>query len=55
MRKKLQTLNKELRTLYREIMENEKMKVYQTTKRELDGLVQRITSIITLCAEWGKP
>ena len=52
---KLQTLNKELRTLYREIMENEKMKVYQTTKRELDGLVQRITSIITLCAEGENP
>ena len=52
---KLKTLNSDLRKLYREIMENEKMAVYQTTKREMDHLVQRLTSIITLCAEGEDP
>jgi len=52
---KLQELNKELRTLYREIMENPKMAVYQTTKKEMDSLVQRLTTIITLCAEGEDP
>ena len=52
---KLQKLNTELRTLYRQIMENEKMIVYQTTKKELDSLVQRINAILTLCAEGQDP
>ena len=52
---KLQKLNDELRTVYAEIMQNEHMTGYNTAKSELDALVQRITAIVTLCADGENP
>lgn len=52
---KLQKLNEELRTIYSGIMENENMVKYNNAKSELDALVQRVTAIISMCAEGEDP
>ena len=52
---KLQKLNDELRTVYAEIMQNGNMTGYNTAKSELDALVQRVTAIVTLCADGENP
>lgn len=52
---KLQKLNEELRTIYSGIMENENMVKYNNAKSELDTLVQRVTAIISMCAEGEDP
>lgn len=51
----LSRLNAELRTVYADIMKNENMTRYNEAKTELDAVVQRITTIITLCAEGDNP
>lgn len=51
----LKRLNEEFRAVYGRIMANEHMLRYNDAKNELDALVQRITGIITLCAEGENP
>ena len=52
---KLQKLNEEMRAIYGDIMQNEKMAAFNESKKELDNLVKRVQTIITLCAEGEDP
>ena len=52
---KLQKLNEEMRAVYGDIMQNEKMSAFNSAKKELDNLVKRVQTIITLCAEGENP
>ncbi len=52
---KLKELNQELRQLYTDIMGNDNMMKFNQTKTELDSLIQRVTTIITLSAEGEDP
>ncbi len=51
----LKRLNEEFRAVYAKIMQNENMQRYNDTKTELDAKVQRLTAIITMCAEGEDP
>lgn len=51
----LKRLNEEFRGVYAQIMQNENMLRYNDAKNELDALVQRVTGIISLCAEGENP
>lgn len=42
----IQKLNLELRELYSELMENEDMATYNNLKKDLDYIINRVTSII---------
>ena len=48
---KLQQLNNELRLLYGQIMQNDHMQAYNAAKQDLDALLNRVSSIISQCAE----
>lgn len=52
---KLQSLNKELREIYSQIMQNENMIAYNNAKNEFDTLVQRVLAIISQSAEGDDP
>lgn len=52
---KLQQLNKEMRQVYAQIMVNEKMKAYHKAQGEVDELVKRIQTIISMCANGEDP
>ena len=52
---KLQKLNYELREAYTNVMKNENMVKYNETKQALDECVQRVITIITMCAEGENP
>ena len=52
---KVRTLNEELRAAYNRIMANENMVRYNETKQELDMFVQRLLTIISMCAEGEDP
>ncbi len=52
---KVRTLNEELRAAYNRIMANENMVRYNETKQELDLFVQRLLTIISMCAEGEDP
>ena len=52
---KVRTLNEELRAAYNRIMANEIMVRYNETKQELDLFVQRLLTIISMCAEGEDP
>ena len=51
----LQRLNEEFRAVYQRIMENEHMLRYNDAKNEFDALLQRITGILSMCAEGEDP
>ena len=51
----LQRLNAEFRAVYQEIMENEHMLRYNDAKNEFDALLQRMTGILSLCADGEDP
>lgn len=51
----LQRLNEEFRGVYQKIMENEHMLRYNDTKNEFDALLQRMTGILSLCADGEDP
>ena len=51
----LQRLNEEFRAVYQKIMENEHMLRYNDAKNEFDALLQRITGILSMCAEGEDP
>lgn len=51
----LQRLNEEFRGVYQKIMENEHMLRYNDAKNELDALLQRMTGILSLCADGEDP
>ena len=51
----LRTLNDELRAVYAEIMQNPNMAAYNNAKNELDALVQRVTTVITMSADGEDP
>lgn len=52
---KLQQLNNELRLLYGQIMQNDHMQAYNAAKQDLDALLNRVSSIISQCAEGADP
>lgn len=51
----LRQYNEELREIYGNIMQNPHMNAYNTAKNELDALIQRITTIITMSADGQDP
>ena len=51
----LQRLNAEFRAVYQKIMENERMLRYNDAKNEFDALLQRMTGILSLCADGEDP
>ena len=51
----LRQYNEELREIYNQIMQNPHMYAYNTAKNELDALVQRVSAIISMCAEGQDP
>ncbi len=52
---KLQELNKEMRHIYAEIMQNENMANYNQAKQEFDAKLQRVLAIISNSAEGEDP
>lgn len=52
---KLKSLNDELRAIYGKIMQNAHMTAYNNAKNEVDALLQRITAILSMCAEGEDP
>ena len=52
---KLRTLNEELRHVYAEIMKNPNMTAYNVAREEMDGLMKRVTAIITKSVEGEDP
>ncbi len=52
---KLKELNAEMRHVYADIMKNENMTAYNEAKNEFDAIMQRVTAIITQCAEGADP
>ena len=51
----LEKYNNELREIYAQIMQNPHMHAYNTAKNELDALVQRVSTIISMCADGQDP
>ncbi len=51
----LKRLNEEFRDAYGKIMANENMKQYNDAKTVFDSVLQRITTIISLCADGENP
>lgn len=51
----LRQYNEELRTIYTNIMQNPHMNAYNTAKSELDELIQKVTTIITMSADGQDP
>ena len=52
---KLQNLNKEMRHLYSQVMQNENMIKYNQAKKEFDGKLQRVLAIIQNSADGDDP
>ena len=52
---KLRTLNEELRHIYAQIMQNPNMTAYNVAREEMDGLMNRVTAIITKSVEGEDP
>lgn len=52
---KLEELNREMRHLYAEIMQNENMAKFNTAKQEFDTKLQRVLAIINNSAEGEDP
>lgn len=52
---KLRTLNEELRHIYAQIMQNPNMTAYNMAREEMDGLMNRVTAIITKSVEGEDP
>ena len=51
----MKRLNEDFRAVYQKIMENEHMLRYNDAKNEFDALLQRITGILSMCAEGEDP
>ena len=47
----IEQYNKELREIYGRVMQNEHMAAYQAAKNEFDALMQRVTGVLSMCAE----
>ena len=52
---KLQELNNDLRLIYTQVMQNENMQNYNAAKQELDALLNRVSAIISQCADGADP
>jgi len=52
---KLKAINEDMRAIYGKIMANESMIKYQESKRELDGVIEKIYSLILACAAGADP
>ena len=52
---KMQSLNKEMRSLYAQVVSNEKMKAYNEAKKEFDAKLQQVLGIINNCALGDDP
>ena len=53
--KKLEELNNEIRLLYGQIMQNDSMQAYNAAKQDLDAVLNRISAIISQCADGADP
>ena len=51
----IEQYNKELREIYGRVMQNEHMAAYQAAKNEFDALMQRVTGVLSMCAEGCDP
>ena len=51
----IEQYNKELREIYGRVMKNEHMAAYQAAKNEFDALMQRVTGVLSMCAEGQDP
>ena len=51
----IEQYNKELREIYGKVMQNEHMAAYQAAKNEFDALMQRVTGVLSMCAEGQDP
>jgi len=51
----IEQYNKELREIYGRVMQNEHMAAYQAAKNEFDALMQRVTGVLSMCAEGQDP
>lgn len=51
----IEQYNKELREIYGRVMQNEHMAAYQAAKNEFDALMQRVTGVLSMCAEGHDP
>lgn len=52
---KIQQINEQIKTLYREIMSNENMQAYNRAKNELDNMVKQVNGIISLSLNGEDP
>lgn len=52
---KVQQLNEVIKTMYKQIMDNPKMMVYNSAKTAMDELLSQINSIITMSANGMDP
>ena len=52
---KLRQLNEEMRHIYAQIMKNPNMTAYNMAREAMDGLMQRVTAIITKSVEGEDP
>ena len=52
---KLQQLNKEMRSVYANIMKNENMTAYNEAKQQLESVLQRVLAIISQSADGEDP
>lgn len=52
---KIAQLDKDIKKLYADIMNNENMNEYNYAKQDMDAMLQKVTSIITLCANGEDP
>ena len=52
---KLRQLNEEMRHIYAQIMQNPNMTAYNMAREAMDGLMQRVTAIITKSVEGEDP
>ncbi len=52
---RLNTLESQVQAIYEEILANSNMVAFQTAKEAMDGMMQQIDQIITLCANGENP
>ena len=52
---KISALDKEIKKIYGNIMKNENMNEYNAAKQDMDALLQKVTTIVTLCANGEDP
>lgn len=52
---KMQQFDKDFRETYEQVMQNENMKNYEVARQEVDGMMQYIMQILSLCVNGEDP